>query len=56
MEATELNRNARTLKVVEDGCVMTRVFDAPRELVFEVWTSPRALVAVVGTKWLHEYF
>jgi uncharacterized protein YndB with AHSA1/START domain len=24
--------------------VMTRVFDAPRELVFEMWTDPKHLV------------
>jgi hypothetical protein len=37
-------RNTGTLKVVAQGdrqIIMTRVFDAPRELVFEAFTDPQ---------------
>ena len=31
-------------------CVITRVFDAPRELVFELWTDPKHLAQWFGPK------
>ena len=31
----------------------TRVFDAPRDLVFSVWTDPEAPGAMVGSERLH---
>ena len=33
--------------------VLTRVFDAPRELVFRMWTDPKHL-ALVGAEGLHQ--
>ena len=44
-------RNTGNLKVTASGdreVVMTRVFDAPRHLVFEAWTKPELL-----KRWLH---
>jgi uncharacterized protein YndB with AHSA1/START domain len=44
-------RNSGTLKVTtptDREVVMTRVFDAPRELVFEAWTKPELL-----KRWLY---
>jgi uncharacterized protein YndB with AHSA1/START domain len=44
-------KNTGTLKVAtptDREIVLTRVFDAPRELVFEAWTSPRLL-----KRWLY---
>jgi uncharacterized protein YndB with AHSA1/START domain len=31
-------------------CVITRIFDAPRELVFEMWTDPKHLAKWFGPK------
>ena len=33
--------------------VVTRVFDAPRELVWKAWTDPKYVNAVVGAKGLY---
>lgn len=33
--------NSPSAKIVERELVISRVFDAPRELVFELWTDPR---------------
>lgn len=44
--------SANTLKVVADGdtaILVTREFDAPRELVFEAWTRPELLKRWLGT-------
>jgi uncharacterized protein YndB with AHSA1/START domain len=44
-------RNTGNLKVASVGdreVVMTRVFDAPRHLVYEAWTKPELL-----KRWLH---
>ena len=38
----------------EQELTITRVFDAPRELVFKVWTDPKHLSAVVGSTWVYE--
>jgi uncharacterized protein YndB with AHSA1/START domain len=41
MAASTLNNPAFTLTTPSDReIVMTRVFDAPRHLVFEAWTKP----------------
>ena len=34
--------------------ITTRVFDAPREVVFQAWTDPRAAEALVGAKGFHQ--
>ena len=33
--------------------VVTRIFDAPRELVWRAWTDPKVRDAVVGTEGLY---
>jgi uncharacterized protein YndB with AHSA1/START domain len=42
--AHTLDRLAEYLDVRAREIVMTRVFDAPREIVFEMWTDPKHLV------------
>ncbi|MDB5085385.1 MAG: activator of Hsp90 ATPase 1 family protein [Bacilli bacterium] len=42
--------NGITTKVGENELVTTRIFDAPRELVFEVWTKPEHLAQWWGPK------
>ncbi|EPG72559.1 hypothetical protein LEP1GSC058_0900 [Leptospira fainei serovar Hurstbridge str. BUT 6] len=37
-------RNAVSVKIAERELVLTRIFDAPRELVFRVWTDPKHVV------------
>jgi uncharacterized protein YndB with AHSA1/START domain len=39
-----------TAKVAERQVVITRIFDAPRELVFKVWTEPRHVAQWWGPK------
>jgi len=44
-------KNSETLRVEPNGereVVMTRIFDAPRELIFEAWTTPDLL-----KRWLY---
>ena len=41
---------ATTKPLVENELVVTRVFDAPRKLVFEAWTDPRHLKNWFGPK------
>ena len=36
-----MDRLAEQLEVIERGTIVERVFDAPRELVFDVWTDPK---------------
>jgi len=43
-------RNAAQLEPAERELVITRVFDAPRELVFRMWTDPRHAMAWWGPK------
>ncbi len=33
--------------------IITRVFDAPRALVWKAWTDPEICNAVVGPKWFY---
>src|SRR5215831_16791476 len=41
---------SKHLKVLERELVITRVFDAPRRLVFKTWTEPERLVRWWGPK------
>jgi uncharacterized protein YndB with AHSA1/START domain len=41
---------AATKPSADDELIITRVFDAPRSLVFEVWTDPRHLKNWFGPK------
>jgi uncharacterized protein YndB with AHSA1/START domain len=51
MEMAEVNgTNNRTIEVGENGYVITRIFDAPHELVFEAWTTPEHLSQWWGPK------
>jgi uncharacterized protein YndB with AHSA1/START domain len=43
-------RNADTQWAAEREIVLSRVFDAPRELVFDAWTDPKALAEWFGPK------
>jgi uncharacterized protein YndB with AHSA1/START domain len=43
-------RNADTQWEPEREIVLSRVFDAPRELVFEAWTDPKGLEEWFGPK------
>lgn len=48
-------QNTGTLKVTAAGdheILMTRVFDAPRRLVFEAFTKPEPAQTLVRTAWL----
>ncbi len=45
------NRSAATVTMpLEQGLVITRVFDAPRALVFKAWTEPERLMRWWGPK------
>lgn len=35
--------------VADREVVISRTFNAPRELVWEAWTNPKHIVALVGT-------
>ncbi|EQA46344.1 hypothetical protein LEP1GSC050_0167 [Leptospira broomii serovar Hurstbridge str. 5399] len=37
-------RNAVSVRIAECELILTRIFDAPRELVFKVWTDPKHVV------------
>jgi uncharacterized protein YndB with AHSA1/START domain len=43
-------RNVETQWALEREIVLSRVFDAPRELVFEAWTDPEGLAQWFGPK------
>ena len=34
--------------------IVTRMYDAPRELVFDAFTDPKHTLAVVGPAWVHD--
>ena len=50
-----LERLAERVADADRAIVSTRVFDAPRELVFEAWTEPDPPGTVVGAEGLHEH-
>jgi uncharacterized protein YndB with AHSA1/START domain len=43
-------RNVETQWALEREIVLSRVFDAPRDLVFEAWTDPEGLAQWFGPK------
>lgn len=43
-QSVEMNRNSPATKPAERVLVITRVFDAPRSLVFKAWTDPEHVV------------
>jgi uncharacterized protein YndB with AHSA1/START domain len=48
--SVERNRNSPATKPAERVLVITRVFDAPRSLVFKAWTDPEHVVRWWGPK------
>ncbi len=44
--------NDRIAEPAEGALVMTRIFDAPRELVFRAWIDPRFMARSKG---LHQF-
>jgi uncharacterized protein YndB with AHSA1/START domain len=38
-----IRKNSSTVPLSEPDLVIMRIFDAPRELLFKVWTEPRRL-------------
>jgi uncharacterized protein YndB with AHSA1/START domain len=49
-QSVEMNRNSPATKPAERVLVITRVFDAPRSLVFKAWTDPEHVVRWWGPK------
>ncbi|MEX2046531.1 MAG: SRPBCC family protein [Chloroflexota bacterium] len=53
MKSTEGARETRALQITtpsEQEIVMTRIFDAPRRLVFDAWTKPELLRRWLGVR------
>lgn len=51
-----MNENYGTTQVGEREIVITRVFDAPRNLVFDAWTERGTPVEVVGASRFYDDF
>ncbi len=48
-----LDRFGEQLKKMQE-LITTRIFDAPREVVFRAWTDPGAAEALVGAEGFHQ--
>jgi len=47
--------NSPTRETTGRELVITRIFDAPREIVFKAWTDPKHVGQWWGAEWLYEH-